>query len=246
MLSYAYHDRHGIPWEGAIEGIASGRKVVKERHDVEMRFIIDIPRIIDPEDGVRLVEMTHESREEAGIIAIGLDTKNGNPASRQKPAFDRAAQLGFRRVAHVGEDEGPESVWDAINSLSLDRIDHGVRSIEDDKLVAHLVETQIPLTVCPVGNVALKIFPDMTSHSIKPLMDAGVFVTVNSDDPAMVKADLIDNYVQVTDTFDLTFDDVERLARNSFEASFLDDATKVKYLERFKAKVSELRGELLN
>ncbi len=245
FFTYAYHDRRDVPWEAVIEGIASGRRINREQHGVEMWFIADIDRTIDPEDGVRLVEMAHRSRDEAGIIGIGLDSQEIDyPARRHKPAFDRAAELGFRRVAHAGEDVGPESVWDALESLGVERIDHGVRSIEDPRLVAHLVETQVPLTCCPVSNIALKVFPDMASHSLKRLMDAGVFVTVNSDDPPMFHTDVINDYVQVTDTFNLTADDVEKLARNSFEGAFLDDAARARYLAQFEAEASKLRAEL--
>jgi adenosine deaminase len=247
FFTYAYHDRRDVPWEAVIEGLAAGRKVNQERYGVEMWFIADIDRTIGPEEGVRLVEMAHASREKAGIIGIGLDSQEiGYPAKRQKPAFDRAAELGFRRVAHAGEDVGPESVWDALESLGVERIDHGVRSLEDDRLIAHLVETQIPLTVCPVSNVALKVFPNMASHPIKRLMDAGVLVTVNSDDPPMFHTDVLNDYVQITDTFGLTADDIEKLARNSFEAAFMDDVAQAQYLDRFKAEVSKLRAEIFD
>lgn len=247
FFTYAYHERRGVPWEEVIEGIAAGRKANMERYGVEMWFIADIDRTTDPEDGVRLVEMAYASREKAGIVGIGLDSQEiGYPASRHKLAFRRATELGLRRVAHAGEDVGPESIWDALNSLAVERIDHGVHSIEDDKLVAHLVQTQIPLTVCPISNIALKVFPDMASHPIKRLMDVGVLVTVNSDDPPMFHSNVIDNYVQVVDTFDLAADEVERLARSSFQAAFMDEATRAKYLGRFNAEVLKLRTELFN
>ncbi|MBI1881817.1 MAG: adenosine deaminase, partial [Chloroflexi bacterium] len=139
---------------------------------------------------------------------------------------------------------GPESVWDALNSLGAERIDHGVRSIEDKKLMEHLVKTQVPLTVCPVSNIALKVFPNMAAHSIKRLMDAGVFVMINSDDPPMFHTDVVNDYAQVADAFNLTGDDVVKLARNSFEAAFMDNATKAQYLSQFEAEVSKLRPEL--
>ncbi len=244
FFTYAYHDRRNIPWEEVIAGLASGRKVNRERYGVEMWFIADIDRTIDPEDGLRLVEMAHASRGEAGIIGIGLDSQEiGYPASRHRPAYDRARDLGLRLVGHAGEDVGPESVWDALD-IGVERIDHGVRSIEDDRLVARLVQTQIALTVCPVSNIALKVFPDMAAHPIKRLYDAGVKVTINSDDPPMFHTDVVNDYVQVADTFDLTADDVEKLARNSFEAAFMDDANRGSYLQRFGTQVTQLRAEL--
>ena len=242
FFSYDAHRQRGIPWETVIEGIAAGRTESKEQYGVEMWFIADIDRTTDPEASLQMVELAHKSREYAGIIGVGMDSKEaGNPASSHKVAFDRAKELGFRLVAHAGEDAGPESVWDAL-SMGVERIDHGVRSIEDDKLLQRLVEIQIPLTVCPVSNVQLKIFPNMAAHPIKRLMDAGVFVTVNSDDPVMFHADVVDNYLQVADTFNLTANDVEKLARNSFMAAFMDNAVKADYLERFTGKVTQLRA----
>jgi adenosine deaminase len=244
FFTYAYHDRRDIPWEEVIEGIAAGRRINQERYGVEMWFIADIDRTIEPEEGVRLVEMAHASREKAGIIGIGLDSQEiGYPASRHRPAYDRAKELGLRLVGHAGEDVGPESVWDALD-IGVERIDHGVRSIEDEKLIARLVETQIALTVCPVSNIALKVFPDMASHPIKRLYDAGVKVTINSDDPPMFHTDVLNDYTQVVDTFDLTADDIEKIARNSFEAAFMDSATGDKYLQRFETEVAQLRAEL--
>jgi adenosine deaminase len=246
FFTYDIHERRSIPWETVIEGIAAGRTESKERYGVEMWFIADMDRTSEPEASLRMVELAHNSRDHAGIIGVGMDSKEaGNPANRHQVAFDRAKELGFRLVAHAGEDAGSESVWDALN-MGVERIDHGVRSIEDDKLLERLVEIQIPLTVCPVSNIALKVFPNMAAHPIKRLMDAGVFVTVNSDDPPMFHADVVDNYMQVADVFNLTADDVEKLARNSFMATFMDDAASSDYLERFTGKVSQLRAELFN
>ena len=246
FFSYEAHRNRGIPWETVIEGIAAGRAQIKERYGVEMWFIADMDRTADPEASLQMVELAQHSRNKAGIIGVGMDSKEAyHPASRHQIGFERAKELGLRLVAHAGEDAGAESVWDAL-SMGVERIDHGVRSIEDNKLLQRLVEMQIPLTVCPVSNVQLKIFPNMASHPIKQLMDAGVFVTINSDDPPMFHADVVDNYLQVADTFNLTVDDVEKLARNSFIAAFMDSATSFDYLQQFRDKVSQLRTELFN
>lgn len=246
FFSYEAHRNRGIPWETVIEGIAAGRAQLKERYGVEMWFIADMDRTAHPEASLQMVELAQHSRNKAGIIGVGMDSKEAyHPASRHQVGFERAKELGLRLVAHAGEDAGAESVWDAL-SMGVERIDHGVRSIEDNKLLQRLVEMQIPLTVCPVSNVQLKIFPNMASHPIKQLMDAGVFVTINSDDPPMFHADVVDNYLQVADTFNLTVDDVEKLARNSFMAAFMDSATSFDYLQQFRDKVSQLRAELFN
>lgn len=157
-------------------------------------------------------------------------------------------EVGMTEVSantHAGENAGSESVWDALD-MGVERIDHSVRSIEDNKLLQRLVEIQIPLTVCPVSNVELKIFPNMAEHPIKRLMDAGVFVTVNSDDPSMFDADVVDNYVQVAETFKLTADDIEKLARNSFMVAFMDDITLSNCLHGFTNTVTQLQTEIFN
>jgi adenosine deaminase len=245
FFTYAYHDRRNIPWEEVVNGIAAGRAQAKKQFGVEMRFIADIDRTIDPQEAVKTVEMAYASREVADIIGVGLDSQEiGFPAKRQKPAFDRAKTLGLHRVAHAGEDVGPESVWDAIESLDAERIDHGVRSIDDPALVRLLAERQVPLTVCPLSNVELKVYPNLAAHPVKRLLDAGVLVMLNSDDPPMFHCDVLDNYFGVTDTFNLRVDEVEALARNSFRAAFLPEAEKAEYLKRFDETVAKIKAEL--
>jgi adenine deaminase len=246
FFTQAYHDRRNIPLEEVVKGIAAGRAKGKARFGVEMRFIADIDRTISPEEGLRLTEMIYTSRDMAGIIGIGLDSQEiGYPAHRHKPAFDRARALGLHRVAHAGEDVGPESVWDALDSLNVERIDHGVRSIDDPALIKRLAETQVPLTVCPLSNIALKVYPAMASHPVKRMMDAGVFVTLNSDDPPMFHSTLLDNYEAVAETFNLGWDAIQALARNSFAGSFMDEPTRAAALARVDAEAAKLRKELL-
>jgi adenosine deaminase len=245
FFTYAYHERRNIPWSEVVSGIAAGRAQGKAQYGVEMAFIADIDRTISPEDGVRLAEMAYADRSLAPIIGIGLDSQEiGYPAQRHEPAFDRAKSLGLHRVAHAGEDVGPESVWDAIESLQVERVDHGVRSIDDPALIARLAETQLPLTVCPLSNIALKVYPTLADHPFKRLMDGGVFVTINSDDPPMFHSDVIDNYEAVAGTFGFGPDEIQKIARNSFAGSFLDAGTKAATLARFDAEAAKLRKEL--
>ncbi|OGO39579.1 MAG: adenosine deaminase [Chloroflexi bacterium RBG_16_57_11] len=246
FFTYAYHDRRSIPWEEVISGIASGREKVKQQYNVEMWFIADIDRTVDPQDGVRLVEMAQASRDQAGIIGIGLDSQEiGYPAKRQKPAFDLAKRLGLHRVAHAGEDVGPESVWDALQSLDVERIDHGVRSIDDPALVKHLAERQVALTVCPLSNIELKVYPQLRDHPVKRLTDAGVLVMLNSDDPPMFHCNVLDNYFAVAETFNLNAADIDQYARNSFKAAFLPDERKQQYLADLEREIKKLRSEIL-
>jgi adenosine deaminase len=245
FFTYAYHQRRDIPWDEVVRGIGAGSKIGRARYGVEMLFIADIDRTIPSEEGLRTAEMAYASREVAKIIGIGLDSQEiGFPARRQQAAFERAKELGLHRVAHAGEDVGPESVWDALDSLGVERIDHGVRSIDDPKLIEHLRATQTPLTVCPLSNVALKVYPSLADHPIKKMMDSGVFVTINSDDPPMFHSNLLDNYEAVADTFDLGPDDVQRLARASYSGSFLSEHDKQVALTTFDAEAARLRREL--
>ena len=235
----------GVTWEAIIEGITEGRRNNRERHGVETRFIAYIDRTQDADKGVQMVELAAACSKEAGIVGVGLDCQErGYPASRHIPGFNRAKELGFHRVAHAGEDAGPESIWDAIENLDVDRIDHGVRAIEDPKLVQLLADRKIPLTTCPVSNIALKVFPDMSSHSLKALMDAGCFVTVNSDDPPMFQTDMTHDLFAVAETFQFGVEEIENLARNSFLATFMKENEKAEYLKRFETEVTALKAEL--
>ena len=245
FFTYAYHQRRGISWDEVVKGIAAGREKARQMYGVEMWFIADIDRTIDPLDGVRTVEMAHASRDVAGIIGVGLDSQEIDyPAKRHKPAYDRAKELGLHRVAHAGEDVGPESVWDALESLDVERVDHGVRSIDDPDLVKVLADRQIPLTVCPLSNIELKVYPNLAAHPVKRLKDAGVLVTLNSDDPPMFHCDVLDNYFAVADTFELDLENVVGFARNGFKASFLPQSEKESYLKRFDEAVAGLKADL--
>jgi adenosine deaminase len=245
FFTYAYHERRNIPWGEVVTGIASGREKGRAQYGVDMAFIADIDRTISPEDGLRLVEMAGADRDVAPILGIGLDSQEIDyPAHRHKPAFDLAIRLGLHRVAHAGEDAGPESVWDALDALHVERIDHGVRSIDSQLLLERLAKTHVPLTVCPLSNIALKVYPTLADHPFDRLREAGVFVTINSDDPPMFHSNVIDNYVAVADTFGYGPAEIRSIARNSFSGSFLDADAKTASLARFDAEAERLEAEL--
>jgi adenosine deaminase len=165
------------------------------------------------------------------ITGVGLDSSElGFPPENFGPVFDRAHQLGFNTVAHAGEEGPPEYIWQALKRLQVDRIDHGIRCLEDAALVAYLVENQIPLTVCPLSNVKLKIFDQMKQHNIMQLLASGLCVTVNSDDPAYFGGYIEENFLALHQAHRLTAEDVVKLARNAFKASFLNPAKRKNYL----------------
>ena len=172
------------------------------------------------------------------IIAVGLDSgERGNPPEKFTAVFDRARAEGFLTVAHAGEEGPPEYMRQALDLLKVRRIEHGVRCTEDDALVARLVTDQVPLTVCPLSNVKLRVFPDLEHHNFRELFERGVFVTINSDDPAYFGGYVGDNYVATSQALALSDDQVIEVARNSFRASFIDDEARRGHLAAIDAYV---------
>jgi adenosine deaminase len=165
------------------------------------------------------------------MVAVGLDSAEvGNPPSKFVRAFRQARAMGLPGVAHAGEEGPPEYIWEALDLLEARRIDHGVRCLEDDQLVARLVSERIPLTVCPFSNVKLRVFPSLQRHDLPALLRRGLLVTVNSDDPAYFGGYVADNLSGVARACDLGRADVVQLARNSFRAAFLPDGLRDGYL----------------
>ena len=235
----------GVSWQAIIEGITAGRRTNRERFGVETRFIADIDRTTDADTGLKMVELVAACSNETGIVGIGLDCQEaGYPPGRHKAGFMRAKELGLHRVAHAGEDGGPTSVWEALKELDVERVDHGVQAIEDPELVKYLAKQQIPLTVCPISNIELKVFPQMSAHPLPALIEAGCLVTINSDDPPMFDTDMTHDLFAITETFGFDVAQIERFARNSFQATFMSNEEKTLYLSRFDAEVSALKQEL--
>jgi adenosine deaminase len=191
-------------------------------------------RHLSADSAMRTLEeaLPHRGR----IVAVGLDSsERGHPPEKFGAVFERARREGFRAVCHAGEEGPPDYIWQALDLLGVSRVDHGVRCIEDPALVRRLVREQMPLTVCPLSNVRLGVFPSLEAHNLKRLLDAGVRATVNSDDPAYFGGYVTENLLAARRALALTADDVRRLARNSFEASFLDAAEKRRLLAELDA-----------
>jgi adenosine deaminase len=164
------------------------------------------------------------------IDGVGLDSSElGHPPRKFERVFAKAAQAGFACVAHAGEEGPPAYIWEALDVLKVSRIDHGVRAIEDAALMTRLKDEQIPLTVCPLSNIKLCVFDRLEDHNLKQLLDAGLCVTLNSDDPAYFGGYIQENFVQAQAALNLSQADLARLARNAFEASFLSTAEKNRY-----------------
>jgi len=167
------------------------------------------------------------------IVGVGLDSGEvGNPPEKFARVFARCRALGLHRVAHAGEEGPPGYIWTALDVLKVERIDHGVQSAKDPALMRRLAQDRIPLTVCPLSNLKLCVFPDLARHNLRELLDAGLVATVNSDDPAYFGGYMNDNLTQTFAALGLNAQYAYTLARNSFEASFVDESVKRLHLDR--------------
>ena len=233
------HTARGIPFATVVEGITSALADGRDRLGISGGLIMCFLRHLPAEAAMATLEEALSFRGQ--IIAVGLDSSEvGNPPSRFGGVFDRARAEGFRTVAHAGEEGPPSYVHEALDLLGVSRIDHGVRSTEDRVLVERLVDRQVPLTVCPLSNVKLRVFDTIEDHNLPRMLDHGLKVTINSDDPAYFGGYVLENYLACQRAFDLDADDLELLARNSLEASFLADDERnalLAELDRYTARV---------
>ncbi|WP_035987284.1 adenosine deaminase [Leptolyngbya sp. KIOST-1] len=224
------HSDRGIPFEVVHSGITQALKDARAELGVSSALILCFLRHLSAEAAMATLEQALPYRD--SIIAVGLDSSElGHPPAKFQTVFDRARAEGFLTVAHAGEEGPPEYIWEAIRLLKVARIDHGVRCVEDPALVEYLVEHQIPLTVCPLSNIKLCVFETMAQHNLKHLMDLGLCVTVNSDDPAYFGGYLAENFDAVESALGLTPAQLVQLAKNSFKASLLSPAEQQPYLE---------------
>lgn len=214
------HTARGVPMATVIQGLASACVRAREELGVSASLILCFLRHLSEEDAFATLEAALPFREH--FIGVGLDSSEvGHPPSKFARVFARCRALGLHVVAHAGEEGPPAYIWEALNDLQTERIDHGVRSLEDPALVAELARRRVPLTVCPLSNLKLCVVNDLRQHPMKRLLDAGLCATVNSDDPAYFGGYMNANFVQTVEALELSRDDVITLARNSFEASFV-------------------------
>ncbi|MCX8006959.1 MAG: adenosine deaminase [Coriobacteriia bacterium] len=231
------HLGRGVPFGIFAPGILVALEDAEQQLGITSRLIMCFLRDQPPEDALKVLRTAHLYRDR--IAGVGLDSAEvGYPPALFKEVFAEAASYGMHRVAHAGEEGPAEYVSGALDDLGAERIDHGVRCLEDPALVERLVRERVPLTVCPLSNVRLRVVPSMAEHPLKRMMDAGLMVTVNSDDPAYLGGYLVDNYVEAAIALGLSRDDLVVLAENSFRASFLDDASKALHLEAVRLAAS--------
>lgn len=228
------HTRRGIPFATVIDGLSRAARDARTGLGISAELIMCFLRDLSQEEAHHTLEQAMLHRDK--IIGVGLDsTERGNPPSKFRNVFARAKKAGFRIVAHAGEEGPPDYVRQALDVLHAHRIDHGVRCLEDPQLVERLARERTPLTVCPLSNVRLNVVQDMAHHPIRKMMDMGLFITVNSDDPAYFGGYVNENYQAVAEAADLTPDELCTLARNSFLASFLGEANKAEFVAKVDA-----------
>lgn len=227
------HTDRGIAFKTVYQGIYQALQDGKTKLGISSQLILSFLRHLSEEEAFATLEQALPYKD--NIVAVGLDSaEQGNPPSKFKRVFDKAQAEDFLTVAHAGEEGPPEYIWEAINLLKVSRIDHGVRSLEDPELIDYLAKQQIPLTVCPLSNVKLKVFNSMAEHNLKKLLDLGICVTVNSDDPAYFGGYVTENYQAAQKALDLSQQQLYQLAKNSFQASFLSPESKQQLIAELK------------
>ncbi|OKI04797.1 adenosine deaminase [Streptomyces sp. CB02923] len=228
------HTSRGVPVGTVVEGLTRALDTAEERYGITTRLIMCFLRDESAESALATFEAARPYLDR--ITAVGLDSAEvGHPPSKFEEVYALAREAGLKCVAHAGEEGPPSYVWEALDILGVDRVDHGVRCLEDEQLVARLVADQVPLTVCPLSNVRLRVIDELADHPLPAMLDAGLLVTVNSDDPAYFGGYADDNFTAVRDALHLDEETLRTLARNSFRASFLDEATRETYLKEVEA-----------
>jgi adenosine deaminase len=217
------HLERGIAFETALNGIHSALVKGQQEYDISFGLIMCFLRHLDENDAFATLGMALPHKDK--IIGVGLDSsEKDNPPAKFQQVFAKAREEGFRLVAHAGEEGPPEYVYEALDLLKVDRIDHGNTSMQDPALIKRLVDEQMSLTVCPLSNTKLCVVDDMKLHPLPQMLEAGIKVTVNSDDPAYFGGYLNENYEAISDILGNDIELLAQLARNSFSASFLEDA----------------------
>lgn len=226
------HTSRGVPIDVVIDGLLRGLATARETRGMTGGLILCFLRDEPVEDAAATLESV--AARSGDLLGVGLDSAElGYPPRLFEGVFRRARELGLHCVAHAGEEGPADYVWDALDVLKVERIDHGVRSLEDPELVSRLRDDRVPLTVCPLSNVRLGGVAALVDHRLKDMLNAGLVVTINSDDPAYFGGYVADNYDAVAEALDLSADDLRQIAANSIEASFMPE-------EEMRALLSEI------
>ena len=227
------HTARGVDMKTVIDGLHRACTEAKARLGVDAELILCFLRHLSEEDAFATLEQALPYRDK--FIGVGLDSSEvGHPPGKFARVFAKCRELGLHLVAHAGEEGPPAYVWSALDVLKVERIDHGVQSVKDPALMQRLAKDRIPLTVCPLSNLKLCVFPQLADHNLRQLLEAGLVATVNSDDPAYFGGYMNENFLQTFAATGLDAGHAYRLARNSFEGSFVDSATRQRYIDRLE------------
>jgi len=225
------HTDRDVGFDTVIQGIHRALRDGQALLGISARLIMCFLRHLSADAAMRTLEQALPYK--SWITAVGLDSSEaGHPPEKFVDVFDRARREGFLTVAHAGEEGPPEYIWQALDLLKVSRIDHGVRCPEDARLVERLSNEQVPLTVCPLSNVKLRVFESLDRHNLKRLLDEGLCATINSDDPAYFGGYIEENFLETQRALGLSLEDIHTLAKNAFNASFLDPREKDQYLHK--------------
>ena len=225
------HTERGIEFNTIINGIHGALLKANSEFNITSKIIMCFLRHLEEEPCFEILNQAAKHKDK--IIAVGLDSsEKGNPPQKFKNLFEKAIQEGFLTVAHAGEEGPTEYIWDSLKLLKVKRIDHGVQCLKDSKLVDLLKKNQTPLTVCPLSNIKLCVFDRLENHNLKKMLDRGLRVMVNSDDPAYFGGYLNTNLVETSKALNLSLEDVKVLIKNSFKSSFLDENSKKNWLSK--------------
>ena len=225
------HTDRGINFDIVINGIYKALQKAEKEFGLSFKIIMCFLRHLDEEEGFKILDQALIHKDK--IYGVGLDSSEaGNPPSKFKKLFKKAEENNFITVAHAGEEGPPEYMWEALNLLNVKRIDHGIQCLKDEKLVEKLSKNQIPLTVCPLSNIKLRVFNKLEEHNLKKMLDKKLMVMVNSDDPAYFGGYLNKNLIETQAALNLSKDEVKTLLVNSFKSSFLNEEQKKEWISK--------------
>ena len=225
------HVDRGIKFDAVINGIYNALKKAEKEFNLSFKIIMCFLRHLDEKSGFKILDQALDHKDK--IFGVGLDSSElGHPPKKFEKLFKKAIENGFITVAHAGEEGPTEYIWEALNLLHVKRIDHGVQCLKDEKLVQKLYDSQIPLTVCPLSNIKLKVFQKLEDHNLKRMLDKKLMVMINSDDPAYFGGYLNKNLIEAQASLNLSANEVKTLLINSFKSSFLKDEKKNEWISK--------------
>ena len=226
------HVNRGIDFDTVINGIYKALQKANKEFGITSEIIMCFLRHLDEDSGFKILDMALPHKNK--IIGVGIDSSEvGNPPRKFEKLFKKAIEEGFLTVAHAGEEGPPEYIWEALDLLKVKRVDHGVQCLQSEKLVEKLRDSQIPLTVCPLSNIKLCVFNKLEEHNLKKMLNKGLMVMINSDDPAYFGGYINENLIECQSALDLSMKEVKTFIINSFKSSFLKEEIKNEWISKF-------------